>query len=105
MKVRIYQPSKTTMQSGRRKTKAWILEYELPSKRAPEPLMGWTASEDTLNQVRLKFATKEEAVAFAGKKGWVCDVAEPHERRVTPRNYVDNFRYIPPEEPPAEKKG
>lgn len=92
MKVRIYQPAKTTMQSGRAKTGAWVLEYELATPRRPEPLMGWTSSGDTLNQVRVSFPTKEEALAFCAKKGWDADVAELHERRVIPRNYADNFR-------------
>jgi hypothetical protein len=96
MKVRIYQPAKNAMQSGRAKTKQWILEYETTSARRPEPLMGWTASEDTLNQVQIKFETLNEAVAFANKEGWEYTVAQPHARKVVPRNYADNFKYVPP---------
>ena len=69
MQVRIYQPSKSAMQSGRGKTHDWVLEYEIATPRRAEPLMGWIASGDTLNQVRLKFPTKDEAVAFAERKG------------------------------------
>lgn len=86
------------MQSGRAKTGIWLLEYETISRRQPESLMGWTSSEDTLNQVALKFPTKEEAVAFAERKGWDYFLAPEHERKVTPRNYGDNFRYVPPKE-------
>ncbi|MFM2043254.1 MAG: hypothetical protein RLY86_1830 [Pseudomonadota bacterium] len=92
MKVRIYQPSKTAMQSGRAKTQNWVLEYEIETPRRPEPLMGWISSGDTLNQVRLGFPSKEEAVAFAEKKGWAFDVAETQARRVVPKSYADNFR-------------
>ena len=92
MKVRIYQPSKTAMQSGRAKTQNWVLEYEIETPRRPEPLMGWISSGDTLNQVRLNFPSKEEAVAFAEKKGWAFDVAETQSRRVVPKSYADNFR-------------
>ena len=97
MKVRIYSPSKTAMQSGRGKTQAWVIEYETASARRPEPLMGWTASEDTLNQVQMHFATPDEAIAFAQKQGWEYTVATPQARIVTPRNYADNFKYVPPE--------
>lgn len=97
MKVRIFQPSKTTMQSGRANAGKWVLEYEVETRRGPEPLMGWTASGDTLNQVRLKFASVEDAVAYAQQKGWDYTVLPPHGRRVVPRNYGDNFKYIPPE--------
>lgn len=89
------------MQSGRANTAKWVLEYELVTKRQPESLMGWTRSEDTLNQVRLKFETAEDAVAYAEGKGWEYTVLTPHERRVVPRNYVDNFKYVPPEDTSA----
>lgn len=96
MDVKIYKPSRNTMQSGFAATQKWVLEYEQASKRAPKSLMGWTSSEDTLNQVRLKFDTKEEAICFADKNGWTYTVQPEHKRKIKPRNYVDNFKYIPP---------
>lgn len=86
------------MQSGRGKTQDWILEYEEQTAREVEPLMGWTSSGDTLNQVKLRFDDKESAIAFAEKKGWDYMVQAEHVRRVKPRNYVDNFKYVPVEE-------
>ena len=97
MKARIYKPSRNAMQSGLGKTEKWVLEYETTSKRRPEPLMGWTSSEDTLNQVRIKFTTKEAAIAHAEKQGWEYSVQVAQEKKVKPRNYGDNFRYIPVE--------
>ncbi len=98
MNVRIYKPSKNAMQSGRSGMDKWILEYNTTSKREAEPLMGWTSSGDTLNQVRLKFDTCEDAVAFAKGKNWGYEVTAESVRRVTPKNYTDNFKYIPPED-------
>jgi hypothetical protein len=98
MDVRIYQPSKSTMQSGRAKAQGWVMEYELKTARKPENLMGWTSSGDTLNQVKLSFPTQDDAVAYALKKGWSYTVQPAQERVVRPRNYVDNFKYVPPEE-------
>lgn len=98
MKVTIYQPSKNAMQSGRGKTKNWILEYEKQSARTPESLMGWISSEDTLNQVRLRFDSADAAVMFAQEKGWEYDVLPAQVKRVKPRNFGDNFKYIPPED-------
>ena len=91
MKVRIFKPTKSTMQSGRAKTKKWHLEYETKSARTPEPLMGWVASKDTRNQVVLKFDCKDSAIAYAEKKGWEYKVLEAQEKTVKPRNYSDNF--------------
>lgn len=95
MKARIYQPAKNAMQSGRAKTSFWMLELECETARAPEPVMGWTAVGDTAAQTRMKFATREDAVAFAEKKGWEYSVSTPQSRIVTPRNYVENFKYRP----------
>lgn len=93
MKARIYPVSKSATQSGRGKTQLWMLEYELETQRRPEPLMGWTAADDTLAEVRLKFASRDEAVAFAVSKGIEYTVGNAQTRIVTPRNYVDNFKY------------
>jgi hypothetical protein len=98
MNVKIYRPAKSTMQSGRAKSKAWVLEYELQTPRGPEALMGWTASGDTLNQVKLYFDTMDQAVEFAQQNAWNYTVLPAQERIVRPRNYVDNFKYIPPED-------
>ena len=95
MKARIYPVSKSATQSGRGKTEIWMLEYELETQRRPEPLMGWTAADDTLAEVRLKFASQDEAVAFATAKGIEYTVSKAQNRIVTPRNYVDNFKYRP----------
>ncbi len=92
-KVRIYKPSRSSMTSGLSKTKSWILEYAPSTKRTPEPLMGWSQSDDTLNQVRLKFPTKEAAIAHATQQGWDYNVAADKTRIVKPRNYMDNFKY------------
>ena len=91
--ARIFKPAKTAMQSGRRETRKWVLEYEPATSRRPEPLMGWTSAEDTLNQVRLRFADFAEAQAFAEKQGMTYTVIEPQEAVEKPKSYADNFRY------------
>ena len=95
-RVRIYQPSKTAMQSGTAKTRAWVLEYEPATPREPDPLMGWASAGDTLNEVRLKFETPEAAVAFAKKRGLEYIVIAPKPRTIRPKSYADNFRYDRP---------
>jgi hypothetical protein len=94
--ARIYQPAKTAMQSGRAQTAAWVLDYEQATRRAPDPLMGWSSAADTLNQVQLRFATLDEAIAFAQKHGLDYTVIGPHQRRFKPKSYADNFRYDRP---------
>ena len=65
MTARIYRPAPNAMQSGRARTKLWLLEYEPERPRGIDPLMGWTSSSDMRQQVQLEFDTKEEAIAYA----------------------------------------
>ena len=93
MSARIYRPARTAMQSGNAKTKDWVLDYEPEEPRVVESLMGWTSSGDMRSQVRLLFATKEEAVAYAERHGIPYSVSEPKRPRIRPKSYADNFRY------------
>ena len=93
MRARIYMPSKNAMQSGKARTKNWVLEYEPAAPQEIEPLMGWTSSADMLQQVRLEFETKDEAVAYATKRGIEFDLFEPHKPVARPKAYADNFRF------------
>ena len=93
MRARIYRPAKTAMQSGRAKTGAWVLEFEPEDAVTPDPLMGWCGSADTGRQVRLRFASAEEAVAYAERNGHEYTVAAPKERRIHPKNYSENFAH------------
>jgi hypothetical protein len=94
-RVTICQPTKNTMQSGRAKGKTagkpWVLTYDLETPRAPENVMGWVASGDTLNQVTLNFPTSETAVAYAQAQGWDYDVLPARQRTLKGRTYLDNF--------------
>ena len=92
-RARIFKPAKTAMQSGMRNTRDWVLEWEPDEQRVPEPLMGWISSGDTQTQVRLKFGSRDEAVAFAEKHGIPHVVQEPKQRRIKPKAYADNFAY------------
>ena len=70
MAARIYKPAQNVMQQGKGATREWVLEYVPTQPRVIEPLMGWTSSGDTRRQVRINFATKEEAIAFARAEGY-----------------------------------
>ena len=94
MVARIYKPAKTAMQSGAAKTKEWVLEYEPEQPRVIEPLMGWTSSGDMKQQLRLRFETREEAVAYAERNGipyQVFEAKDPPPRRGL--SYADNFAF------------
>jgi hypothetical protein len=90
--ARILRPAKTAMSSGTARTKHWILEFEQATRRQAEPLMGWISAEDTLNQIRLKFDSLEEAQAYAQKHGLDYSVEAPQLSAPKPKAYADNFK-------------
>ncbi|UYN97663.1 MAG: ETC complex I subunit [Enhydrobacter sp.] len=92
MKVRIFKPAKTAMQSGQANTREWVMESEIAPKGV-DPLMGWTTSRNTMEQVRLWFPTLDEAKAHAERNGWQYTIERPHARPVRPKAYADNFAY------------
>jgi hypothetical protein len=89
--VRIYQPPKTAMQSGKGKTRNWLVEFESKDSLEIYPLMGWISSEDTRQQLRLFFPSLEEAIQFAKVKGLQYSVCTPPQHVMTPKSYGINF--------------
>ena len=92
MKARIFQKPKNAMQSGRAGTQRWMLEFAPAEARKADPLLGWTGSGDTQRQLRLGFASREEAVAYAEKNGIDVEITSTPERRLKIQAYADNFR-------------
>ena len=68
MTIKIYKPSKSSMQSGLGKTKQWLAEYISDKDKVKDSLMGWNSSLDTKEQIRIFFDTKEKAIEWAKKK-------------------------------------
>ena len=89
-KARIYIPAKTAMQSGRGKTKKWILEF-ITKNTSINPLMGWESSTDTLEEVVLRFSSKEKAIEYAELNDISYKVIEPKKREFVIKSYADNF--------------
>ncbi len=93
MLARVYQPAKNAMQSGVGKSRTWILEFVPAHARRLDPLMGWTSSDDMESQVKLKFDSKEDALAYAKTHGIDVQTAVPHARKpvIRQNGYAENF--------------
>ena len=78
------------MQSGRGKLKNWVLEFEI-KEPSINPLMGWETSTDTLEEVILKFPTKEKAIEYAKKNNIIYKIIEPKKKEFVIKSYSDNF--------------
>jgi len=93
MAARIYKPAKTAMQSGFGNTKGWVLDYEPEAPRRVEPLMGWTSSSDMRQQLRLRFDSKEEAVAYCERHKLAYEVFDDAPLKRRTMSYADNFSF------------
>ena len=78
------------MQSGRGKLKDWILEFTTKDPSI-NPLMGWETSTDTLEEVVLKFPSKEKAIEYAERNNILYNVIEPKKKEFVIKSYADNF--------------
>ena len=93
MTIKIYKPSKTSMQSGQAKTKLWLAEYISEVDEIKDTLMGWNSSLDTKSQIKIFFETKEQAIEWAKNNNHQYFVYEPKNRKIKPKNYASNFDY------------
>ena len=89
-RAKIYKPTQTAMQAGKRNTKNWLLEFDTMNTGV-DPLMGWETSKDTMSEVKLEFSTKQEALNYAKKNNINYYVVEPQKRKIIKKSYTDNF--------------
>ena len=89
-KARIYKPAKTAMQSAKRNTKKWLLEFDTLDTGV-NPLMGWETSQDTMSEIKLEFSNKEQAINYAKKNNIDYYVVEPQKSKIIKKSYTDNF--------------
>jgi hypothetical protein len=89
--ARIYKPARGVMQSRKAWAKEYVLDYEPEEPPVIEPLMGWTASGDMRQQVRLRFETAEEAIAYCERHGIAYQLFNPPPDNPRIISYADNF--------------
>jgi len=90
--ARISELDRKTTQSGRANAGRWLLEFERKEPLRPDPLTGWNGSGDTKPQVRLTFATREDAIAYADRHGIAYHVVPATPVKLKLQAYADNFR-------------
>ena len=78
------------MQSGKRNTKKWLLEFDTLDTGV-NPLMGWETSQDTMSEVKLEFSSKMQAINYAKKNNIDYYVLEPQRSEIIKKSYAENF--------------
>ncbi|WP_083846241.1 NADH dehydrogenase ubiquinone Fe-S protein 4 [Sinorhizobium sojae] len=66
--ARIFRPSRSVMTSARVSKRPWLLVFERQVPPVIDYLMGYTGGSDTLNQVELRFPSRDAAVAYAERE-------------------------------------
>jgi len=92
-RVRIFIPSKNSMQSGTNNIQSWRMEFD-NRERWENPLMGWASTGDPLSNMNVDFNSKEEAIEHCEKNGWrwfISSEEKPKKERV--KNYGVNFSW------------
>jgi len=90
--ARIVEADRKATQSGKAGTGRWTLEFERSQPQRPDPLTGWNGSGDTRTQVRLSFANKDDAIAYAQKHGLDYHIVPAPPVSLKIQAYADNFR-------------
>lgn len=90
--ARISELDRRTTQSGKANSGLWLLEFERQEALRPDPLTGWNGSGDTNTQVRITFKSKDEAIAFAERRGLEYHLVPAAPVKMKIQAYADNFR-------------
>ena len=90
--ARISELDRRTTQSGKARAGRWLLEFERSEPLRPDPLTGWAGSGDTNTQVRINFATRDEAIAYAERHGIAYHLVPAQPVSMKIQAYADNFR-------------
>lgn len=92
MKVKIFRPTKSATQSGKKNTKKWlVLPIEEQNIRSINSLTGWISADNTSSQLKFEFQNKKDAIKFAKESNFDYIVEEPEISKVKAKSYAANF--------------
>lgn len=92
MKVKITNLAKNPMQSGLAKSNLWLVStIEESQTRSINDLTGWTSSNNTSTQLKIKFSSKDEAIKYAKQNNFDYVIYEARKSTVKPKSYSENF--------------
>lgn len=93
VRVRLTKPAASAAQSATGNSRLWEMMVEPTDPPFNDPLMGWSGSKDVNRQVRLTFETRDQAMAYARKRGFEVVERAPKTRAFRQKAYADNFAF------------
>lgn len=72
-------------------TNAFALKMSMVRETTTDLSPGWASSGDFMQGTSLKFASSDDAIAFAEKQGWDYFLQTPHMQEFHPKSYSSNF--------------
>ena len=90
-KFLIFQPTKSSMQSGLKNTNKWCLSNCEINESYISSKYCWNGSSNPEKRVKLFFKTIDEAKKFALKKNYLFEVVLPGKRKILKKSYSQNF--------------
>jgi len=79
------------MQSGLKKTKDWIVEFEFDHSLKKDVLMGWNSSNNTQKQINLSFSDLNDAISWCNNNQFTYKIIEPSSKKINAKSYASNF--------------
>ena len=79
------------MQSGLKKTKLWIIEFDFDPSLKKDVLMGWNSSKNTTKQLKLNFDNLDDAISWCQKNSYQYRIVDQTYKSIKPKNYASNF--------------
>ena len=90
-KVRIFTSNVGSSTYGKVEKMWYVKTISDNNYRHIDDLTGWISTENSENQFKLKFETKEAAINYAKEKGYQYTLQEDRELKIKPKSYADNF--------------
>jgi hypothetical protein len=93
--------------AGTRDNRERYLTFALSGRHWVDPLTGWTASDDPMAQVKLKFPIADSAIRFVESQGWnyvLQDQLEPENRPAPPLSFLAETKSKPIHYPKSQSQ-
>ena len=91
IKVKICTSDLGSAKYGKSEPRWYLKRIETENSRSLEPVMGWTSTNSSDYQLKIRFCDQNSAISYAKKQGYEYVVQEPKEVKIRKKSYTENF--------------